>query len=971
MANYNVDIAVAVKNTQAITQLSNNINQTGTRVDRLNEILEKFGNNIGGTVVNSVKNFNNATKEAAENLNKTALGGREATRAAREFVRAVDLENAALREQAALLAQVRNQGKSGTLRGGTQYSGPIGPGPASSTALSSPLPARSARTTQYLSPVGPISPQQRTGRAEQIAREAALRSAANQKDFEARRTFQAELFNIEKRFENSLERQRRESDSDEFDRLLKRLDAEKTKIKQIGDLREKINQKEIEDFDKRFKQARDLRGQTSPIGGAANIPGSPAAKAAKGGGNKGFSDLALGVGFPLLFGGGAGSIAGGALGSVGGMGGQVLGSAIGQIFDTFAQGVAELGNALDPLNGDLNKVTEAAGESGTAFKTLVDQLEEATDKETALRVATEQLSVVVGSEGVKALRDYGNSTTDLNNELAKSFTALGAALAPVLTRVNNFITKEFETARLSSKGINDPRFAGNAEIQKILDNPESYALGSRGANGAGLDREARSQIADIVRTLELQKEITIAKNAQSIIDEKIKSEGLAALAAAQAKNAIIRGNNDLLDESVVAAKQAENAETVRVALLAAGTDLLKRQAAIVMGSNLFLELQNAVQAAKQAKEDKELREKEAAQRKANAAARKAAREQEARDREAKRLQQSIFNEDLKQLQIQSKINQFYQGGIEAIQTQKQELELVLNARIEQIKITTEDLTLQNEKIQTLKMQAQLELASLDRSEEQLLLAEKASALSAAAGFNVLGLANDTGAVQDRGIYGSDTGPVSFEEGINLAPLIAYQVELDKILEKYPLIGEAAGAAAGLITTGFESIIDGTKSAEEVFADFLSNIADMLMKTAQQMIAQYIAIAVAKMFAGMGSSFSGGSFSDFNGVGGNPFTTASSIPAFLGFPGRANGGPVSGGRPYTVGERGPELFVPGASGTIIPNEAMGGTNVVVNVDASGSSAQGDGQQAKQLGSAIGAAVQAELIKQKRPGGILAA
>jgi len=37
--------------------------------------------------------------------------------------------------------------------------------------------------------------------------------------------------------------------------------------------------------------------------------------------------------------------------------------------------------------------------------------------------------------------------------------------------------------------------------------------------------------------------------------------------------------------------------------------------------------------------------------------------------------------------------------------------------------------------------------------------------------------------------------------------------------------------------------------------------------------------------------------------------------------RANGGPVSGGSPYIVGERGPELFVPGASGNIIPNEAM--------------------------------------------------
>ena len=220
------------------------------------------------------------------------------------------------------------------------------------------------------------------------------------------------------------------------------------------------------------------------------------------------------------------------------------------------------------------------------------------------------------------------------------------------------------------------------------------------------------------------------------------------------------------------------------------------------------------------------------------------------------------------------------------------------------------------------------------------------------------------------MYAPDTGPVSFEEGIDLAPLIAYQVELDKILEKYPVIGEAASAAAGLITTGFESIIDGTKSAEEVFSDFLNNIADMLLKTAQQMIAQYIAIGIAKMFAGFGSSFSGGSFSDFNGVGGNPFTTPSSISPFAGFPTFADGGRPPVGRPSIVGERGPELFVPGASGTIVPNEVMGGTNVVVNVDASGSEAEGDAPKAKQLGSLIGAAVQAELVKQKRPGGILA-
>jgi phage-related minor tail protein len=88
--------------------------------------------------------------------------------------------------------------------------------------------------------------------------------------------------------------------------------------------------------------------------------------------------------------------------------------------------------------------------------------------------------------------------------------------------------------------------------------------------------------------------------------------------------------------------------------------------------------------------------------------------------------------------------------------------------------------------------------------------------------------------------------------------------------------------------------------------------------------------------------------------------------------RANGGPVSSGQTYMVGERGPELFVPGRSGTIVANDKMGGgnTNVVVNVDAKGSSVEGNEQGANQLGRVISAAVQSELIKQQRPGGILA-
>ena len=58
-------------------------------------------------------------------------------------------------------------------------------------------------------------------------------------------------------------------------------------------------------------------------------------------------------------------------------------------------------------------------------------------------------------------------------------------------------------------------------------------------------------------------------------------------------------------------------------------------------------------------------------------------------------------------------------------------------------------------------------------------------------------------------------------------------------------------------------------------------------------------------------------------------------AFGGF--RANGGSVSAGTPYVVGERGAELFVPSSSGTIVPNGGMGSTvNITVNgaIDAEG-------------------------------------
>jgi hypothetical protein len=71
------------------------------------------------------------------------------------------------------------------------------------------------------------------------------------------------------------------------------------------------------------------------------------------------------------------------------------------------------------------------------------------------------------------------------------------------------------------------------------------------------------------------------------------------------------------------------------------------------------------------------------------------------------------------------------------------------------------------------------------------------------------------------------------------------------------------------------------------------------------------IATAAIRAGLNGSGSSGA----GGAGGLLGALGSLLGSVLGAPGRATGGPVSPGRAYRVGERGPELFVPTSSGRI--------------------------------------------------------
>ena len=158
-------------------------------------------------------------------------------------------------------------------------------------------------------------------------------------------------------------------------------------------------------------------------------------------------------------------------------------------------------------------------------------------------------------------------------------------------------------------------------------------------------------------------------------------------------------------------------------------------------------------------------------------------------------------------------------------------------------------------------------------------------------------------------------------------------ETKDIANSFAEIGDTIGSQ---ISDALVGAINGTKSLGEAAKNIINDLANSLLR-----------------------------------MGINTLLKSTGFGIFSNLPGFANGGRPPVGRPSIVGERGPELFTPSVSGTITPNHVLGGsTNVVVNVDASGSSAEGDEEQGRQLGLAISAAVQSELIQQKRPGGLLA-
>ena len=719
----------------------------------------------------------------------------------------------------------------------------------------------------------------------------------------------------------------------------------------------------------------------------------------------GLSNALIGGAFPLLFGQGIGASAGGALGGFagaqiagdkGGFGGSLAGTIVGQATIDFAiNSAVKLGQALIDPTEKIDDLIGFLGIAGTKLNDNIKVLRALGLSSTASAVALAKLETTLQKEGFKNAQEFGKDLQTLSNAFGRLELAAANLAAGALPGILDALTELL-------KG------AGQAPLAPVLapktKTPAEAIKQAQAFNFIGPQPDATltaERVAQKAVSDEKQRQLTLA-TAQKNLEADTLSLTRVDLATRQGAVAIQQVQNDL------ARKQLEyRNETTAAAkeLLGLEVEVLEQQKAQAQAAQ-----RNAVIEAQRAGTRQMgglLIEQTALENQILVLRGESAKllhgEEVSLASQLNTLEQRYQNEidilfvrrDLEKIgvneaEVLKEINTKYNGLASVVKQRAKNETETLKQQQAQYNLTQ------------LQIEQQRQLTNLETSGRFQLELQRTQSFADPMGMGFFGdaLLNQKLALEEYSVTLSnyDAQLLALEERIAVPGLdtdvllgltqqsealkdqIALYKEYQPAIvqarleqERYNTILNATNPIVDNLFNSITNLVAGTMTAREAFASFLNSIADMLANAAKKMIAQYIAIGIARMFAGMGggtTSLSNANLADVNKYAGS--VSDFSIGSFP-LAGKAAGGPVMGGTPYIVGEKGPELFMPGRSGTIIPNDALGGgtTNVVVNVDASGNSnVQGDQQQAKQLGVAVSAAVQAELVKQQRPGGLLA-
>ena len=637
-------------------------------------------------------------------------------------------------------------------------------------------------------------------------------------------------------------------------------------------------------------------GPSSPIRGGANMPGSPLAL--QGGMNR-LGQVGLGAGFPLLFGGGPGSVIGGGLGGLtGSFGAQIALSAAGQQIDQLIGRTVASAESLGAVGTALDFLRERSLFSSKESEQLARKLENQGDLTGIAALVTQELNEALGPGGIQKMQDLAEQTRLAKEQWGQLTTNLELLIAGPLA--------EFLKIVNATLGI------------KVAQSQFARALTT-------LQEKDPQRLREMLPSFEGAKDSTkaIASNlafgpnmAGGIFNMQGLSEG-ALTSFAEQMNSIIRGMGTPDGVIPITEEDRKRFKPKKGSGVKEEERLQKRLGKLEEERKKVLEISRFRDkiAAAEAAEDDEL-------------VIRLQGEQRIAEIEASRLKALVGVADQRERDAIN-IGKATEK-LAAHRTTERELAELQLQRQEKFEDTIEDL----------EHQLALATATTEAERERLRI-EK-----------------DLQELREGGMSESQLGQVGdlmrqiSAENSPLNQFIKQSVESLNNLEQHAVqVSQGIGNAIGnSLVNGMQNLITGATSVKQVFADMLKSIADVLAQQAAQMIATYIAIGIARAFAGMGggegskttppttlpgSASQSGLGLNINGVdqGINPF-------GIKGVMGAASGAYVSGPTRALVGEGGEsEYIIPESKmresmarysrgargGSVIPESGAGGTS----------------------------------------------
>jgi hypothetical protein len=716
-------------------------------------------------------------------------------------------------------------------------------------------------------------------------------------------------------------------------------------------------------------------------------------KKGKKGSNRGLGALTgglTGLGFPLLMGGPSFSALGGGIGgAVGGMfstsaglAGGIIASALGAAVDSFVQKAQSLSAALRSPTENMEELIKVLSITGTESAGLISDLKKLGAAEIAASVATNELNARLEQLGINPER-FKEQSKVITNALAD----LGLAMAALGQKLLPFIVAATNGARAFAGGKN---FGPSREFKKQSKAPTnafsdlaavSGAAGAARTATAGAFANVKEEAAknilikqrldtenDIVRAK--QKDLSIDKLQRATLEGNLKIRKKSReLGTLQARANFEQNENlkrQLNLELQILGLQLRQLQVQKANNEARAAQSIEFEVLGNQQKNFVKEQKNYLQDLKNLGKDVNFIGTLAPGAETNPAIadRRMDLYHDQRDalKELKFAQNKFFDEEVRQVKEMFNL------------TKNQRIQKITGINLErEAKLSQINAEMRLTEIQATRLFNQRKIveasvkASFVLKEQELAMAKLTSPLAMFDNFNAdnlfqgfgfftesVNLADEKMLQFNQTMQNFDTQLQGLKDlrvpGIEAAETerLDNQIkQLTGLRDAYaalqPAINQTAIAQARfndafnlvnpIIQNAVQNLTElakGTITAKEAFASMLNSIGQTLAQRGAEMIATYIAIGIAKAFAGM--SGGGASSADLQVMdvptaqadaiaGGGSVAWNTDMPINAGVIKRANGGSARGGQPYMVGERGPELFVPGQSGGVMRNEDM--------------------------------------------------